>query len=89
MISGTAAAAPPGPDPRLEAALSTNILSQVERSVQFQRTLPQPEKPRKPSVDEGAMQRVQEDVYIDRRLVPQPVGPADEGAVRIYRRDAR
>jgi hypothetical protein len=83
------AAAAPGPDPRLEVALSTNLISQIERSVQFEKTLQQTAKPPKPAVDPGEMVKVHEDVYLDRKLAPQQGPASGEGAVRVFRRDER
>jgi hypothetical protein len=83
-----ALAAPPVPDPRLEQAVSTNLIAQIERSVQFERTLPQPAKLAKPAVDPGEMAKVADDVYVDRRLVPQDRVPDNENAIRIFRRDS-
>ncbi len=90
LAAASASAAAPGPDPRLERELSMNVISQIDRSVQFWRVLPQVERVRKPRVDEGDMLQVQDGVYLDRRLVPPPPGPEDrEPAVRVYRRDVR
>jgi hypothetical protein len=85
----TAAAQPPGPDPRLESAISTILISQVERSVQFAKTMPQPEKPKKPAVDQGEAVKVHDDVYVDRRLMPNAGASYDESSVRVFRKDAR
>jgi hypothetical protein len=89
LATSSAFAATPGPDPRVEQALSTNVISQVERSVQFERTVPALEKPRKPAVDHGEMLQVREDVYVDRRLAPQRGGGTDENAIRVSPRDTR
>ena len=91
--ASTALAAPPGNDPRLnqrlEAALGTYVISQLDRSVQLSRTMPSVEKPGKPRVDDGEAVKVGEDVYVDRRLIPGGAAPRGEDAVRIFRRDAR
>jgi hypothetical protein len=90
LATGSAAAATPAPlDPRLEQALSTNLIAQVERSVQFEKTVPQVEAPRKPVVDHGEMLEVRDGVYLDRRLAPDRSATDNEKAIRIFRRDAR
>ena len=86
LATGSALAAP---DPRLEQALSTNVISQVERSVQFGRTLPQVERPAKPVVDHGEMLEVRNDVFIDRRLVSDNQTRDNEPAIRVFPRDLR
>jgi hypothetical protein len=83
----TGAASAAGNDPRLDLALSTNVLSQVERSVQFEKTLPQPARLPKPAVDPSEAVQVSQDVYIDRRLVPQSRS-TDDNAIRVSPRDA-
>jgi hypothetical protein len=87
LTTGMASAAAPGPDPRLEQALNTNVISQVERSVRFERTLPQVEKPRRPVVDHGEAAQVAEDVYLDRRLAPAKASPDGGPAIRVFPRD--
>jgi hypothetical protein len=88
-LSGIAAAQAPGPDPRLDAALNTNLYSQVERSVQLAKAVPPPDVRRKPEIDHGEAQQVREGVFVDRRLLPAAAAPNDESAVRVFRRDAR
>ncbi len=90
LAAASAYAAAPGPDPRLEQQLSMNVISQIERSVEFSRTRPPVAPPRKPVVDAGEMVQVQKDVWLDRRLAPAPGRAEDRGpAVRVYRRDVR
>src|SRR3954467_4829306 len=88
LATGSAAAATPAPlDPRVEQALSTNVIAQIERSVQFEKTLPTVQAPRKPEVDRGEMLQVRDGVYIDRRLAPD-TGATDSGrAIRVFPRD--
>lgn len=88
-FSAAALAQPPGPDARLESALSTVLISQVERSVQFAKTMPQAEAKKKPAVDKGEAVKVHDDVYVDRRLLPSSAASDDESAVRVFRKDSR
>ena len=89
LATAPAVAATPGPDPRLEQALNANVVAPIERSVDLSKTVPPPERARKPAVD-PAMVRVREDVYVDPRLVPPRPDAADgEPAIRVYRRDRR
>lgn len=92
--AATAVAAAPGDDPRLdqrlEAALGTYVISQLDRSVQLSRTMPPPvEHPRKRAVDDGEAVRMSEHVYVDRALMPGGAMPRGEDAVRVFPRDAR
>src|SRR3954469_9638877 len=87
FMMGTASAA--GIDPRLDQAINTNLIASAERSVQFEKTLPQPVLPAKPAVDHGEMAKVGEGVYVERRLIPQAGATQDDKAIRIYRRDTR
>lgn len=91
--ASTALAAAPGSDPRLnqrlEGALGTYVISQLDRSVQLSRTMPSVQRPAKPVVDDGEAVKVGEDIYVDRRLMPGSAAPGGEDAVRIFRRDAR
>ena len=90
LATGRAGAATPGPDPRLELALNTNVIAPIERSVDLARTLPPPERVRKPVVDSPSMLQVREDVYVDRQLLPSAGSRRDdEPAIRVYRRDRR
>lgn len=95
MLAAPALAAAPGPDPRLEAALSIYVFSQQERSVDVSRTMPLIARAPKPAVDHGEGLQVSEDVYVERRLMPGSSAtkdrdaPKERDAVRIFRRDAR
>lgn len=74
---------------RLEAAMGTYVISQLDRSVQLYKTLPPAGQPRKPVVDRGEAVKVHEDVYVDRRLMPGSGAASDEKALRVFPRDAR
>jgi hypothetical protein len=78
---------PPVPDPRLEVVLSTTVISQIERSVAFDKTLPPPAVRPRPQVNEPDLARLKDDVYVERSLMPQRGAPADGEAVIIRRRD--
>lgn len=77
----------PVPDPRLEVALSTTVIKESQRSVEFHKTVPQPAARPRAAVDEPYMARAGDGVYIDRRLVPHRDGSDDPEAVRIRRGD--
>ena len=83
--TGSAGAATPAPDPRLEQALNQNVISQINRSTDFDRTIP----PLKPPVEPGQGARVAEDVYVDPRLMPSRGGSSTEPAIRVDPRDRR
>ena len=90
LATGRAAAATPGPDPRLDFALNTNAIAPFERAVEFWKTLPPPARVRKPAVASPRMVRVREDVYVDRQLLPSRGTVRDEApAIRVYGRDRR
>src|SRR2546429_72147 len=78
---------PPVPDPRLEVALSTTVISQMERSVAFHKPLPPPALRPRPQVNEPEMAKLKDDVYVERSLMPQRGDSADAKAVIIHRRD--
>ncbi len=82
-VTGAAAAAAPGPDPRLEQALNTGPIAAQQRSVDFARTVPEAAK-RKPQMDPGRSVRVAEDVYVDPALAPKRPARNDEPAIRVY-----
>jgi len=84
----TGAASAAGVDPRLELALSTNLIANIDRSVQFDKTIP-PVRPAKPAVDSGQAVRMAEDVYVDRSLAPKQPAAGDEKAIRVFPRDKR
>jgi hypothetical protein len=86
----------PVPDPRLEPIYSRIVLAEIQRSVMFERTLPQPVLGQRaliegliPLVTEPDMVRVDDNLFIERSLLSPRPAPDDPGAVRIFRRDAR
>src|SRR2546430_16976933 len=87
IFAARVAAAPPVPDPRLEVALGTNVISQIHRSVELQKTMPPPIPRAKPVIKEQDMANAGDDIFIERALLPPPPRREDRGAVRIYRRD--
>jgi hypothetical protein len=91
LALGVLAALPAGaqqrPDPRLELALNTTVIKEMQRSVDFSKTIPTPAARPRPAVDEPYMAKVDDAIYIDRRLLPQRAEPDDPEAVRILRRD--
>jgi hypothetical protein len=78
---------PPAPDPRLEMALSTTVISSMERSVAFDKTLPPPATRPRPAVNEPDMAKVDDAIYVERRLLPQRAELDDPEVVRVQRRD--
>jgi len=87
IFAAPVAAAPPVPDPRLEVALGTNVISQIHRSVELQSTMPPPIARAKPVVNEQDMAKAGDDIFIERALLPPRPSRDDREAVRIYRRD--
>ena len=77
------------PDPRIEQTLNQTLIVAMERSVNPAKTIP-PVQLARPAVPEPEFKRVDDGLYIDRRLLP-PSGDGvdDPSAVRIYRRDKR
>jgi hypothetical protein len=71
-----------------ETALNTNVISQINRSVEFAKTMPQPAKAR-PPMEDPEMLKAGEDLYIDRKLVPQRATTDDERAIRVFPGDVR
>lgn len=76
------------PDPRIEQTVNQTLIVAMERSVNPAKTIP-PVQLARPAVNEPDLKKVDDGLYIDRRLLPRE--PADDGgdAVRIYRRDRR
>lgn len=87
LLAGPALAQQAIPDPRLEPALNRNLIVAMERSARPERTLPAPVERARPQVHEPELKRLDESLYIERRLLPPAAD--DPGAVRIYRRDVR
>lgn len=77
----------PVPDPRLEVALSTTVIKETQRAVEFHKTLPPPAARPRPPVDEPDLARMGEGVYLDRRWVPARTDGYDPEAVLIRRGD--
>lgn len=78
---------PPVPDPRLEVALSTTVIKETQRMVEFHKTMPLPEVRPRPAVNEHDMAKVTDGVYVERRLLPSRAGSDDPEVVRIRRGD--
>lgn len=73
-------------DPRVEQVVNQTLIVAMERSVTPAKTIPQTQVA-KPAVPEPEFKRVDDSLYIDRRLLP-PSGQSDDpNAVRIYRGD--
>jgi hypothetical protein len=87
LFAAPVIAAPPVPDPRLEVALSTNVVAQIHRSVELQKTIPLVITRAKPVVNEQDMAKAGDDIFIERALLPPRPRRDDREAVRIYRRD--
>jgi hypothetical protein len=86
VLAALPVAAQQRPDPRVELALNTTVINEMQRSVDFSKTLPPSVRPR-PAVNEPYMAKVDDAIYVDRRLLPQRAEPDDPEAVRILRRD--
>jgi hypothetical protein len=77
------------PDPRVEQTLNQTLIVAMERSVSPAKRIP-PVQLARPAVPEPHFKRVDDGLYIDRRLLPPSGDSADDpSAVRIYRRDKR
>jgi hypothetical protein len=83
----------PVPDPRLEQRVNQLLIAEINRSVQFERTIPRPASllaPRpEPVVEERDMVRAADGLYIERSLMPRGALTDGAGAVRVFPRDAR
>jgi hypothetical protein len=73
----------PVPDPRLEVALSTTLIKETQRSVEFHKTMPLIAVRGRPTVHDPDMARMADDVYVDRRWVPARTAAEDANAVRV------
>src|SRR2546421_13037376 len=83
-------AAQPVPDPRLEQVYNNLVVAEIQRSVSFERTLPQPPARSNPPVHEQDMKRVGDNLYVERSLLPRSSAAADEqGVIRVFPRDVR
>ena len=77
------------PDPRIEQTINQTLIVAMERSVNPAKTIP-PVQIARPAVPEPEFKRVDDGLYIDRRLLPPSADqPDDPEAVRIFRRDRR
>ena len=81
------AAAQQGPDPRLELALNTTVIKEMQRSVDFSKTIAPPAVRPRPAVNEPYMAKVDDAIYVDRRLLPQRAESDDSEVVRVRRSD--
>ena len=77
------------PDPRIEQTVNQTLIVAMERSVTPAKTIP-PVQLARPAVHEPDLKRVDDGLYIERRLLPPSADqPGDLDAVRIFRRDQR
>ena len=83
LVSLSAHAAPPVPDPRVEQVYNQQVVPSIHRSVDFERTIPQAVARPKPAVNEQDAKQVADGVYVERNLLPP--GREDEpGVIRVY-----
>ena len=83
-MSLSAYAAAPVPDPRLEQTFNTQVVPSINRSVEFDRTLPQAPQRVRPAVHEQNMKEVADGLFVERGLLPRG-GAADEpGVIRVF-----
>jgi hypothetical protein len=83
VISLSAYAAPPVPDPRLEQTYNTQVVPNIHRSVEFDRTIPPPAAREKPQVQDQDAKQVADGVFVDRGLLP-PSRPDEPGVIRVF-----
>lgn len=83
IAASAAAQQRPVPDPRLEVALSTTVIKETHRTVEFHKTLPPIAVRARPPVDEPYMARMADGVYVDRRSMPARAASDDPFAVRV------
>jgi hypothetical protein len=83
LVSLSAYAAPPVPDPRLEQSYNLQVVPNIQRSLEFDRTIPQPAARAKPQVPEQDVKQVAEGVFVERALLP-PSGADEPGVIRVY-----
>ena len=84
LIAASAAAQQrPVPDPRLEVALSSTVIKEAQRAVEFHKTMPRIAARPRPPVDEPYMARMADGVYVDRRSMPARAASDDPFAVRV------
>jgi hypothetical protein len=80
-------------DPRIEQLLNQNVIVAMNRSVSLEKAVPLPPAGErlKPRVTDPDLVRLDDALYIDRRLLPPArSAPVDDGgAVRVFPRDNR
>ncbi len=84
LVSLSAYAAPPVPDPRVEQVYNTQVVPNINRSVDFERTIPVPVERPKPPVNEQNVKQVAEGVYVDRNLLPRGGSQDEPGVIRVF-----
>jgi hypothetical protein len=84
LVSLSAYAAPPVPDPRLEQSFNTQVVPNINRSVEFDRTLPQPAQRQRPAVHEQDVKQVADGLFIERSLLPRGGAQDEPGVIRVY-----
>ena len=83
------ASAQPRPDLWIEQTVNQTLIVAMERSVTPAKTIP-PVQLARPAVHEPELKKVDDGLYLDRRLLPPSADqPGDPDAVRIFRRDQR
>src|SRR5579859_156314 len=84
LMSLSAHAAQPVPDPRLEQSYNTLVVPNIQRSVEFERTLPQPIQRARPAVNEQDMKRMADGLYVERSLLPRGGADDEPGVIRVF-----
>ena len=88
-VSLPALGAPPVPDPRIEQVFNTFVVADVQRPVDFQRTLPQPPARARPVVNEPGMKRLGDGLYVERSLLPHGGRDEEPGVIRVFPAERR
>ena len=88
-VSLPSLAAPPVPDPRIEQALNSFVVADIQRSVDFARTLPQPLARPQPAVNEPDMKRLGDGLYVERSLLPHGGRDEEPGVIRVFPAERR
>jgi hypothetical protein len=84
LVSFSAHGAPPVPDPRIEQVYNTQVVPNIQRSVELERTLPQPLLRDKPAVHEQDVKEVAQGVYVERGLLPRGGERDEPGVIRVF-----
>ncbi|HEY6821747.1 MAG TPA: hypothetical protein VI321_06985 [Burkholderiales bacterium] len=84
LVSLSAHAAQPVPDPRLEQSYNTFVVPNIQRSVEFERTLPQPARRARPAVNEQNMKQMGDGLYVERSLLPRGGADDEPGVIRVF-----